>query len=373
MSSIRIRGLSKHFGHVVALAAVDVDVDRGEFLTVLGPSGSGKTTMLLTVAGFELPTAGTLMIDGRDVTYVPAHRRRVGLMFQSYALFPHMSVEDNVGFPLRVRKVPKKLRQDRVREALRLVRLDGYETRRPHELSGGQQQRVALARAFVFEPDILLLDEPLAALDRQLRQAVQVELRELQRSLGVTTIAVTHDQEEALTMSDRILVLNEGRTQQHGPPDEVYRHPANRFVASFLGTANLFEGHIERGDGGCALVWDANGLALPLADATGEQQAVAMLRPEHFRLSPAVEPAAWRGSVRASIYLGSMTRYRVEVPAGRILEITEPGNRRFFPGDAVALTWDPCDVWVLPQNHAEPTGTELLPTQPYTLVNGAIT
>jgi putative spermidine/putrescine transport system ATP-binding protein len=374
MSSITVRGLTKHFGSVVALDDVDVDVEDGEFLTVLGPSGSGKTTMLLTVAGFEAPTAGTLRIDGRDVTHVPAHRRRVGLMFQSYALFPHMSVEDNVGFPLRVRNIAKKARRERIREALRLVRLDGYERRRPHELSGGQQQRVALARAFVFQPDILLLDEPLAALDRQLRQAVQVELSELQRSLGVTTVAVTHDQEEALTMSDRILVLNEGQVQQHGAPDEVYRQPANRFVASFLGTANLFDGHVERRDSDHVLVWKVNRLELPIPETVGhDREVAAMLRPEHLRLSQALAESGLRGEVRASVYLGSTTRYRVRVDGDQVLEATEPGNRRFSVGDSVRISWDPDDVWILPDDTAAQHTPQEAATEPDSIVNGATT
>jgi putative spermidine/putrescine transport system ATP-binding protein len=357
MSTIAIRGLTKHFGSVVALDDVTVEVADGEFLTVLGPSGSGKTTMLLAVAGFELPTAGTLRIDGRDVTRVPAHKRRVGLTFQSYALFPHMSVEDNVGFPLQVRGMSRADRTAAIGEALRLVRLEGYERRRPHQLSGGQQQRVALARAFVFKPDILLLDEPLAALDRQLRQTVQVELSELQRSLGVTTIAVTHDQEEALTMSDRILVLEEGRVQQHGPPDEVYRRPVNRFVASFLGTANLFEGIVRRRHGTTVLAWDGTGIELPIGDAAPDRRVVGMLRPELLQLGPAAGDGL-EGRVMTTVYLGSTTRYLVEVAGGTALEITEPGVRRFASGDAVRVAWSADDVWILPEGgEAAPPAT----------------
>jgi putative spermidine/putrescine transport system ATP-binding protein len=353
VSAIQIRSLSKHFGSVVALDDVTVEVAEGEFLTVLGPSGSGKTTMLLAVAGFELPTAGTLLMDGRDVTRVPAHKRRVGLTFQSYALFPHMSVEDNVGFPLRVRGVGRKERRAAVAEALRLVRLDGYEPRRPHQLSGGQQQRVALARAFVFEPDILLLDEPLAALDRQLRQTVQVELGELQRSLGVTTVAVTHDQEEALTMSDRILVLENGRVQQHGRPDEVYRCPVNRFVANFLGTANLFDGVVRRREGRSFLRWDGTALELPIPEAEEGTRVAAMLRPEMLRLG-APEGEGLAGRVRTTVYLGATTRYLVEVAPDRILEVTEPGMKRFEAGAATRVTWSLDDVWILPPGGGAP-------------------
>jgi spermidine/putrescine ABC transporter ATP-binding subunit len=364
MSVIRVERLCKRFGEVVALDRVDLCVDDGEFLTVLGPSGSGKTTMLLSIAGFETPSEGAILIDGHDVTHRPPHRRRVGLTFQSYALFPHMTVAENVGFPLRVRGCERDERSRRVGEALRLVRLEGFDDRRPHELSGGQQQRVALARAFVFEPDILLLDEPLAALDRQLRQTVQVELGELQRSLGVTTIAVTHDQEEALTMSDRILVLDEGRVQQHGPPEQVYRQPANRFVASFLGTANLFEGHLERNGVGDRVVWTANGAALPVEGRGAAAGAVvcAMVRPEQIRLAAPRHDAHGHapclpGRVRTAVYLGASTRYRVEVGAPSLVEVTEAGSaRRFRPGEHVSLTWDPADTWLLPDTGAGGAG-----------------
>ena len=215
-------------------------------MTVLGPSGSGKTTLLTLIAGLAGPSAGRIDIGGRDVTLLPAARRNVGLVFQSYALFPHMSVAANVAFPLSVRGLAAAEIERRVEDALRLVQLSGFERRKPSQLSGGQQQRVALARAFVFEPEILLLDEPLGALDRKLREQLQVELRQLQRSLGITTILVTHDQEEALSLSDRIVVLDQGRVQQIATPEDAYLRPANRFVADFLGTANLFEGVLQQ-------------------------------------------------------------------------------------------------------------------------------
>ena len=246
MSTIDLIDVAKRYGPVTAVEDVQLHVDEGELVTVLGPSGSGKTTLLTMIAGLAGPSAGRIDIGGRDVTWLPAAKRNVGLVFQSYALFPHMSVHDNVAFPLSVRRLGRAEIDRRVAEALRLVRLAGFERRRPAQLSGGQQQRVALARAFVFEPEILLLDEPLGALDRKLREQLQVELRQLQRSLGITTILVTHDQEEALSLSDRIVVLDDGRVQQIGTPEEAYLKPRNRFVADFLGAANLFEGVLLR-------------------------------------------------------------------------------------------------------------------------------
>jgi len=392
VSTIGITRLTKRFGGVVALDEVDVDVADGEFLTVLGPSGSGKSTLLLTVAGFEDPTSGQIHIDGRDVTAVPAHRRQIGLTFQSYALFPHMSVQANVEFPLRVRGIPRSQRRQRVEGALDLVRLRGLEDRRPHELSGGQQQRVALARAFVFEPDLLLLDEPLAALDRQLRQTVQVELGELQRSLGLTTIAVTHDQEEALTMSDRILVLDRGRVQQHGPPEEVYRKPGSTFVASFLGTANLFTGTVQRAADDWVLQWQDGQRELPVGGPGRDGPVTAMLRPEQIRLlapehgqrgdaSPSGRERRGElaGGIQTVVYLGVTTRYRVRTETGFVVEVTEPGTRRFAVSDRVVLSWRPEDVWLIPAAPAAvvpdvgPAAAEAESRPTVGLLNGAST
>lgn len=348
MSTVEIRSLSKRFGDVVALDELNLTVAEGEFVTILGPSGSGKTTLLLTIAGFESPTGGAVHLGGLDVTNVPSHQRNIGLVFQSYALFPHMTVRNNVAYPLRVRGGSRKTIDEQVREALELVRLAGYEDRKPHELSGGQQQRVALARAFVFQPDILLLDEPLAALDRQLRQAVQFELRELQRSLGITTLAVTHDQEEALTMSDRIVVLDRGTMQQEGRPEDVYRRPINRFVANFLGTANVFDGTV-RYVGANAVLECPSGLKVELArsDVTDGGSACAILRPEQIEMSHTGEGVPAR--VRTAIYLGPTTRYRVDTQHGDSLEVGESRSEvRFQSGDEVVLTWDPTEVRVLP-------------------------
>jgi ABC-type Fe3+/spermidine/putrescine transport system ATPase subunit len=277
--------------------------------------------MLLLIAGLTAPTAGTILIGGRDVTNAPAQARNVGLVFQSYALFPHMTVFDNVAFPLFVRKVGRAEIRTRVAEALRLVRLEGFGTRKPSELSGGQQQRVALARGVVFKPDILLLDEPLGALDRKLRDELQVELKRLQRSLGVTTILVTHDQEEALSLSDRIVVLDHGTVQQIARPEEAYLRPANRFVADFLGIANFLDP--VPGDGG----------------------KIGLVRPERVRLGPP-EDGAFPATVTDAVYLGQIVRYHVRLDSGKPIVAVMPFlTRRFAAGDRVGVSWSAEDVW----------------------------
>lgn len=348
MSAIEISGLVKKYGDVVAVDNVDLTIEDGEFLTILGPSGSGKTTILLIIAGFEQPTSGSVFFDDKDVTELPPHKRRVGLTFQSYALFPHMSVEGNVVFPLKVRGVGREERRTKVDRALDLVRLGDLHHRRPHELSGGQQQRVALARALVFEPDILLLDEPLAALDRQLRQTVQYELSELQRSLKVTTVAVTHDQEEALTMSDRILVLHEGRVQQIGKPEDVYRCPRNRFVATFLGTANLFEGVVKYEGDRHYIVCPTLGEKVPIDSHFAASSAVAMLRPEQLHVG-APDTGRVNAGVKAAVYLGTAIRYQMVLADGSLVEATASNARRFAVGDVVGLDWLSEDLWIIPE------------------------
>jgi putative spermidine/putrescine transport system ATP-binding protein len=320
MSDIRLEGVTKRYGTVAAADEVDLAVAQGEFVTILGPSGSGKTTLLSLIAGLNKPTAGRIFIGGRDVTEATAQERNIGLVFQSYALFPHMTVIENVLFPLAVRKITGAAARTQALEALKLVRLDGLQDRRPSQLSGGQQQRVALARAVVFKPDILLLDEPLGALDRKLREELQVELKQLQRTLGVTTLLVTHDQEEALSLSDRIMVLNHGKTQQVAPPTEAYLRPANRFVAEFLGIAN-FVGL----DGG----------------RTG------LVRPERVRLDAPDVNGAKAAKVVEAIYLGQMVRYHLALEGdGKAMVAAVPFvGRAWQTGEPVAVSWDAADVW----------------------------
>lgn len=306
--AIRLTGLSKTFGSVHAVDNLDLDIAEGEFFSMLGPSGSGKTTVLRLIAGFELPTSGTISLQGQDVTTRSPFDREVNTVFQDYALFPHMTVRENVAYGLRVRGMAKRERLERASAALESVALGGFGDRKPSQLSGGQRQRVALARATVVQPKVLLLDEPLGALDLKLREQMQFELKELQRSLGITFIFVTHDQEEALTLSDRIAVFNRGRIEQLGTPAEIYERPQSSFVASFVGTSNIFD--------------DASSVA-----ALG-MPGPTSIRPEKITLV-AVGAALPDGQVgldstiREVIYLGTSTRLRVELPSGQRLTVLE--------------------------------------------------
>jgi putative spermidine/putrescine transport system ATP-binding protein len=306
--SVRLEGVRKVFGKQVAVDSIDLEVNDGEFFSFLGPSGSGKTTCLRMIAGFEEPSAGRVVLQGRDVTRLPPYERDVNTVFQDYALFPHMSVEGNVEYGLKVKGTPRSERRQRVAEALRMVRLEGFGDRKPQELSGGQRQRVALARALINEPQVLLLDEPLGALDLKLRQEMQIELQSIQERVGLTFIYVTHDQEEALTMSDRLAVMNKGRIEQVGTPAEVYERPATSFVAGFVGVSNLLAG-----DAAVAV--------------TGDPEPFTV-RPEKIRLVDFDEPyddvdCSAAGRVRDVIYLGALTRYVVELDSGGELVVIE--------------------------------------------------
>lgn len=350
MSTISLHGISKHFGKVIAVDDVDLKVNDGEFMTILGPSGSGKTTILSMIAGFETPTKGDIKINDENITNFPPHRRDVGLVFQSYALFPHLSVFNNIAFPLKVRKYPKEKIKESVERVLKLVRLEEFGDRKPSELSGGQQQRVALARAFVFEPSILLLDEPMAALDRKLRQEVQVEIKNLQRSLGITTITVTHDQEEALTMSDRMLILNDGKIEQIGTPENIYSQPTSRFVASFLGTANFFDGIIEEKNDDMYLKVDEQS-KIKLKDRRETIQnnnGSLLVRPEQIKLLAPDSEKGFQGKISSVIYLGDEYRYHIESNLGDNIIVTEVGTElRWNPGENVKLNWDEEHQWLL--------------------------
>ncbi|MFI6734851.1 ABC transporter ATP-binding protein [Nonomuraea sp. NPDC050451] len=301
-TAVGLRGLRKEFGPVTAVDGVDLDVRDGEFFAMLGPSGSGKTTVLRLIAGFEAPTAGRVELDGRDVTRLAPFERDVNTVFQDYALFPHMNVLANVEYGLRVKRVPRAERRARARDALRSVRLEGFEDRRPAQLSGGQRQRVALARALVNRPRVLLLDEPLGALDLKLREEMQVELKELQREVGITFLFVTHDQEEALTMSDRVAVFDRGRIEQVGTPAEVYERPATEFVAGFVGTSNLISG--------------------AAAEKVLGRAGTYSIRPEKLRVAldgapdagPGEQSAA--GTIAEIVYAGAATRFVVDLDAG---------------------------------------------------------
>ena len=305
---VRLEGLRKTFGEVVAVAGVDLEVREGEFFSLLGPSGCGKTTCLRMIAGFEEPTAGRIVLHGRDVAGLPAYERDVNTVFQDYALFPHMSVRANVEYGLLVKGIGRGERQQRVTDALRMMRLERFDRRKPGELSGGQRQRVALARAIVNQPRVLLLDEPLGALDLKLRQAMQIELKSIQERLSMTFIYVTHDQEEALTMSDRLAVMDRGRVEQVGSPAEVYERPATSFVAGFVGASNVLSAETA--------------LAI-----TGQPQAITV-RPEKIRLGapderPQPNEVAAQGVVQEVVYVGAFTRYIVQLDAGGELVVLE--------------------------------------------------
>ena len=307
-SAVRLEGIHKRFGEVEAVAGIDLDVRDGEFFAMLGPSGSGKTTTLRMIAGFELPTAGRILLHGEDVSRKAPFERDVNTVFQDYALFPHMNVGQNVAYGLMIRKVPRDERRERVADALRMVRLEGFEGRRPSELSGGQRQRVALARALVNRPRVLLLDEPLGALDLKLREEMQIELKSIQHAVGITFIYVTHDQQEALTMSDRIAVFSRGRIEQVGPPAEIYERPATAFVAGFVGVSNLLRGDV--------------------AERVLGRPGTFTVRPEKIRLAEPGGPVlpdeiAVDGRIRQVVYLGAETRYYVTLDAGSELVVTE--------------------------------------------------
>lgn len=317
-AAVRFDAVTKRFDDVVALNAVSLDVQTGEFLTLLGPSGCGKTTLLKLAAGFLGPDAGAISINGRRVNELPTYQRGIGMMFQNYALFPHMSVADNVAYGLKTRRVPKPERQQRVAEVLALVKLTGMERRMPRQLSGGQQQRVALARALVINPTVLLLDEPFSALDKSLRTSMQVELREIQRKLGLTTIFVTHDQSEALSLSDRVAVMSEGRIRQLGSPVDVYRAPTDQFVATFVGDNNKLRGRLlSVGDSDAVIELGSAQIKVPrerLAKLEKSAPVDLFVRPEQFCVVSANEPSAMTGHVVAQIYQGGHVDLQIECP-----------------------------------------------------------
>ena len=355
---VELRGVSKRFGDVTAVAGVDLRVEPGEFLTLLGPSGCGKTTILRMISGFETPTAGAVLLDGRDVTALPPYRRDVNQVFQSYALFPHLSVRGNVEFGLRMKRVPRHERDRRVDEAVALVSLSGLESRKPEQLSGGQKQRVALARALVCQPRVLLLDEPLAALDAKLRRAMQIELKRLQSRVGITFIFVTHDQEEALVMSDRIAVMNHGRVEQIARAAEIYHKPATAFVADFLGQANVLEAQVVSTDslGAELIVQGMLRLRVPLA-ALPENGKVGFvsIRPERVRLTRdgSAGGNCVPGRIRESVFRGASSQLIIDTELSRplaALRTNESSDDVQWPvGERVFCDIDPQDLVVLPR------------------------
>ena len=339
-AELRVDGVVKRYGAVVALGGVSLSVTAGEFLTILGPSGSGKTTLLKVVAGFELPDAGRVTVGGADITDVSPAKRNIGMVFQNYALFPHMSVARNIAFPLQMRGVPRSEIERRVIQAMALVELRGYGDRLPSQLSGGQQQRVALARAVVFDPTVLLLDEPFGALDRKLREAMQLEVRRLQRRLGLTTVFITHDQEEALVLSDRIAVMDGGAIRQVGAPDEIYDRPADAFVAQFIGESNLLVGEIAAPD---RVLLDG-GTSVTVRGLGGGRGRVRLLvRPEKMAIDSATN--RFTGTVVEAVYLGEAHKLRVRVAEG--VELMVRGHHAVSAGANVTVGFAPEDAHVI--------------------------
>jgi spermidine/putrescine transport system ATP-binding protein len=355
---VRLERVTKQFNDVTAVDDLDLDIKRGEFFSMLGPSGCGKTTTLRMIGGFEEPTAGTVYLNGQDVTGLPPYKRDVNTVFQSYALFPHLDVHENVAFGLRRKKVQKGDISERVLEALRLVDLPGFERRKPSQLSGGQQQRVALARALVNQPQVLLLDEPLGALDLKLRKQMQLELKRIQAEVGITFIYVTHDQEEAMTMSDRLAVMRHGRIEQIGAPADVYEDPQNEFVAGFLGASNLLDGEVKDRAGDMATLRLEGGMAIrvPVERVNSTDRMVkAGVRPEKIRVErdegePQDGYNAVSGTLRLMTFIGVSHQYTVDLPTGRTMTAFEQNVGKENPpreGERVRLVWRPEHTFVV--------------------------
>ena len=378
LGALTLEGVTKTYGPVLAVDDVSLDVRPGEFITLLGPSGSGKTTTLRIVAGFIEPDAGRVVIDGKDITRLPSHKRNLGMVFQNYALFPHMTAGQNVAFPLAMRRQPKALIKEKVEEALRLVHLDKHSDRYPRQLSGGQQQRVAVARALSFNPHILLMDEPLGALDKKLREVLQLEMMRISRQLAVTVLYVTHDQEEALVMSNRIAIYNNGRIEQLGTSEELYERPNSLFVADFVGQSNIFRGVLHE-NGGAHHVVTRSGGPIRIPDGAGRRvgltsgdRAAVVVRPERVWMRP--EPdwsscdagttdaaAEIPGRIREVIYLGSDLKFLVEIAGGDTVTVRVPageGSTEVPTDPGVRIGWSASDSVVVgdPQLQHEPDG-----------------
>lgn len=348
---VSLRNVSKRFGAHPVLRGVSLDIRAGEFFSLLGPSGCGKTTLLRILAGFEDPDEGTLLIDGRDVLGIPPDRRHVNTVFQNYALFPHLSVYDNVAFPLRLKKLPRARIREEVMEHLRLVQLENHREKLPATLSGGMKQRVAIARALINRPGALLLDEPLSALDAKLRQQLLVELEKLHARIGITFILVTHDQQEALSVSDRVAVIHEGRVLQVGPPSEIYEQPADLFTADFIGETNLVAGSVVSSSPTLAVIDTPHGRwpVRPISPLAVGKRVTLALRPERIRPSQEAQTGLMAGRIEELIYIGSQTRLFIRGPGGLLqATIVEVHGRHFFKGMEVALSWNEEDPWIIP-------------------------
>jgi iron(III) transport system ATP-binding protein len=349
---IEFRDVTKRYGALVANDHLSLTIRRGELMTLLGPSGCGKTTSLRCLTGMNRPDEGRIFLDGKDVTDVPTHQRELGMVFQNFALFPHMTVADNVGFPLMIRSLPKEERVKLVTEALRLVRLDGYAAHYPRQLSGGQQQRVGLARALVYRPKVLLLDEPLSNLDAKLREEMRFEIKEVVTRLGITAMYVTHDQAEALALSDRVAIMNRGRLQQLGTPEEIYESPNSRFVAEFIGLSNFLDGHVQTLQGE-AMTVAASGLVIQtpaLPGVPSGQKVLLFLRPNEVELLPGSEGLGvnvFAARVDKATYLGDTMDYRLTVGDGVELRVQTDARHRYGAGESVRVRWPRVRSWAV--------------------------
>ncbi|PDQ22284.1 spermidine/putrescine ABC transporter ATP-binding protein [Mesorhizobium sanjuanii] len=357
---IEVHGLSKLYNGVAALSDVTLSVGKGEFVTLLGPSGSGKSTLLNLISGMTTPTSGTILINGTDATTLPTNQRGLGMVFQNYALMPHMTVFQNIAFPLQVRKVGKDEIRQRVMDVLKLIQLEHVAARRPRELSGGQQQRISLARCIVYNPPLILMDEPLGALDKKLREGMQLEIKRLHADLGVTMLYVTHDQDEALTMSDRIVLMRGGKIEQQGTPETLYFKPETVFSADFIGSSNLFPGKLVEGECGLVLRCAAGTFEVPGAEGAfpAGSTAVLLVRPENIAVETPGD-ASGRQQIEATlkdtVVLGGIVRHFLETPAGEQIiaqELNQPNRSRLMRGDAVKVSWRVADGRLLPAERA---------------------
>ncbi|MGX7742028.1 ABC transporter ATP-binding protein [Rhodopseudomonas parapalustris] len=351
-SSIAVREAEKRYGQFHAVDRINLDIEPGEFITLLGPSGSGKTTLLNLLAGFQSLDGGEILVDGKPVHNVPTHKRGFGMVFQSYALFPNMTVTQNVAFPMRMAGVDRATTARRVAETLEIMRLSAHADKAPSEMSGGQQQRVAIARAIVMRPKVVLMDEPLSALDRRLRESIQIEIRDLHQTIGSTILFVTHDQGEALTMSDRIAVLDAGKIVQIGRPLDIYRHPANRFVASFVGESNLIEAEIMQKRGTTVTLKNRSGYVFDAEsrDAIDVGRVTVLVRPERIAIADEATANSTPVTVTSAIFLGETLRIEAEMESGETLLVRCPDSaKRPLPniGDRLHVSWGPEDCWVL--------------------------
>ena len=350
--NVRIESVTKMFGSFKAVDNVSLQIQEGELLTLLGPSGSGKTTLLLLIAGFHQITSGEILIGENPMAFVPPNKRNIGIVFQSYALFPHMTVADNIAFSLKVRGTRKEDIETKVKSSLELVKLSGFETRLPKQLSGGQQQRVALARALVYDPLVLLMDEPLGALDKKLRDYMQLEIKRIQENLNITVIYVTHDQEEALTISDRIAVMNEGRIEQVDIPENLYAKPSSTFVADFIGESNIIAGKVVNQDGNNLIITSEKGLEIPVPAIKGIEvgsKIELVIRPEHIFFSDNGNTSQNQlsGTIEEKIYLGETVKYIVKTTGNQLLTVKKqstPDILAINKGQSLGLWWNPEDI-----------------------------